>query len=917
MRRFLSLLLAGALSSGAFAVLFAAAAAAGPASPQIVPMKTIPAYGPHLMLPDPDAYPTVPFTQPAGWTGTAPAGTRAGGPRTRGIQPVLVLLVDFTDVAGQASSESTIRTLTSDTSPGARSVANYYSEVSYGLFGIRATTTVWYHSGHTMAYYGKDSASGYDDANGPISRLVVDAVNAAAADSSRTWRFSDFDADNDTVVDHLIVVHAGNGEESDTSNTNLIWSHRWSVIDANPGVPGDQPLTADGVQIYGYSMDAEFSPVGVFCHELGHDLGLPDLYDTDLSSLGIGVWDVMSTGSWNGVPRGTDPAELSAWSKIKLGWVAPTVVTTALLGQSIPEVETNATVFKMPITSSTSGDEYFLVENREKVGFDAGLPGGGLLIWHVDDSMPGNTVDTHRLVGLEEADGNDRPDQATDPWSNTATGWGPDTTPNSNSYLNERTGWKVKNISPSGPVMTADLSREVDDDLALVGVRVGAHDDCCVPTGTTRQVTVTVANRGARAQQDFVVNLTMYRGTVAPANVVCCNGQTVPSLVQGASANLTWDVRPPSAGKYVLDAYVTLAGDEIPENNRLFAHFVAGTFYFFDDVESGNAGWATNGGGTDPARWSIVQDANASESRSPTHAWWFGPQPGVCVLCPDFHTLTTPVVNVTSGPVYLYFWTRYDLRGKGIDNNTGTPATDTAYVNVTVNGGTPFTVQVFQGRALDWEPLHDLDAAQKPITVDLSSRISGPSSISVTLSASSKVLLRSGGWWVDDVALSSAPLSPGIAAVAVTPTVAADPGTTAEVRFAVANVGDFDDNVTFALQPPAGWIAGIGENESGIEPYAAYVARLRPDAGANLILAFQVGADAVRGSRYTVPVTATSGDNVTLSATFDAVVTISDPFGLAGLERYVFVFLIVLAAVIVIAVIIDAFKKQRGTYRRW
>src|SRR2546422_1062810 len=218
------------------------------------PAPSIAAFGPHFMLPNPDAYPTAPFTQPSGWTGVAP-GTRAGGPSTLGVQPGLVT------EAGRA------------------------------------------------------------------------------ADS--TVDFSRFDGDGDGVVDHIIVVHAGDGEESNTNSPNLIWSHRWAVVDADPSIPGDQRLMADGVQVYGYSMDAEFSPLGVFAHELGHDLGLPDLYDTDGSSLGVGVWDVMGTGSWNGSPRGTSPAEMSAWAKVMLGGIAPTAVGSALLRQSLGGVEAN------------------------------------------------------------------------------------------------------------------------------------------------------------------------------------------------------------------------------------------------------------------------------------------------------------------------------------------------------------------------------------------------------------------------------------------------------------------------------------------------------------------------------------------------------------------------------------------------
>jgi len=878
------------------------------ASPALPAPKTI--VGPHLMLPDPAVYPTVPFVQAADG-GTV--GTRGSGPqttqRTTGVVNVLVILIQFTDVSHDASqnSQAAIQARLNDPNPGAASVHNYYQETSYGLLDLRFTVTPWYTSLQPMDSYGRDTTSGYDDANGPIYRLTTEAVQIADANGQN---FAPFDEDNDGVVDHLLVVHAGDAEESDTNRPNLIWSHRWSVIDANPGFPGDQQLTADGKQVYGYTMVAESSPIGVIAHEFGHDLGLPDLYDTDGSSNGgVGEWDIMATGSWNGSPRGTQPAHMSAWSKIKLGWLTPTVVTSALLGQSIGRAETNPVAFQLVIRTSSAGDEYFLVENRQASGFDASLPGAGLLIWHVDDAVSGNPDDTHRLVNLEEADGNSRPSQATDVWTDNPTGWGPDSTPNSNSYLNQRTGWKVRNIGASGATMTADISREVDDDLLVLGFQ----RPCCVRTGTPAVVNVTVGNHGTRLQRDFNVSLTIYRGAVGAANVVCCGNRTVSSLAQGQATNLSWTYVVGTPGKYILEADVPLARDEIPENNVLFSHFNAATFYLYDDVESGVGSWVRNGTGLDPAQWAIVRDGNNSVSHSPVRAWRFGPVVGgPCLppLCPDFHSLTYGNVSVPAGgPLYFSFWHTYDLRGR-VEVN-GSVETDTAYVNVSVNGA-------------PWRVMGRLSGAQpgwQAFSANLTAFVSGPGpwEVAVQLSASSGAIQSNGGWWVDDLALSNTDLSRGLVARIVTPDQTVEPGGVATFRFKLANVGDFDDDVRFALdlsQMP-GWIAGIGENTSQMQPYGQYVAHLSPDKEATLFLAFQVAPGAPRGYRYTIPVTATSTNNTAIAATFDTLTIISDPFGLAGLERYVFFFLVMFAVIIVIAVVIDAVKKQKGVYRRW
>jgi immune inhibitor A len=852
------------------------------------------------MHPSPEAPLAAPFAQDPTWTGTPPRGTRAGGTRAIGNDTVVVILIQFSDVAASTSSAQ-VDTLVNDASPGAGSVRNYYREVSYGLFNLAGTVTPWFTTPNPLSEYGADSsASSFDDANGPVYRLVVEAVQRADA----AVDFSAFDGDGDGVVDHVVVVHAG-GAQEETGRASDIWSHRWSVADANPGVPGNQALRADGVQIFGYILVSEDSPVGVYVHELGHDLGLPDLYDTDGSSDGVGKWDVMGSGSWNGPinGKGTVPAHFGAWGKIELGWIAPIEVVRPLPGQAIDAAETNRQAFRLPIGSATGGEEYFLVENRQRTGFDADLPGDGLLIWHVDEAVPGNANDDHRKVDLEEADGDDRPTEAADAWADRVEGWGPDTTPNSNSYLNQRTGWKVRNIGASGAAMVADLSREVLDDLVILDIQ----RPCCAATGDTVPVTVEVGNRGARTQANAAVNLTVYRDAYVPTAVVCCSGRTVPSLAQGDTRNLTWDVPAAAAGKYILEASVTLAADEIPENNYRFAHFSAAAHYFFDDVEAGTNGWTRNGLPTDPAGWGIVQDSNASVSHSPTHAWWFGPNPGglPCLpTCPDFHTLTSRNVSVPGGPAYLYFWHRYDLRGRTEVN--GTVETDTAYVNVTVDGVREVS-DMLLGAQEEWTAFQ----------VNLTQWVSGPAMIAVEFSASSAYVQTGGGWWVDDVAVTNAPLTPGLVTRAVTPTVVVEPGGVAIFRFKLANVGDFEDNVTFALQPPAGWTALVGVNQTRMTAFDQYETRLRPDADATLLLGFLVAADAQRGARITVPVTAVSERDVAASSTFEVTAVINDPFGLAGLEKYIFLFLVVFAIIIVIAVVIDATKKQRGVYRRW
>src|SRR3990172_6837916 len=643
-----------------------------------------------------------------------PTGAPAIARAATDPEDVLVLMIDFTDVQGAPGSSAQIGALMNGPTDSA---ADFYAETSWGQLALQGTVfpaSSWLSSTRSMAYYGADSStSSFDDANGPIYDLVVEAVQAADS-AGMNFANPSFDRDGgvgDGVLDHLIVVHAG-GAQEEGGSSNQIWSHRWSVVDADPGVPGNQRLMADGGQIYGYIMTSESSPLGVFVHELGHDFGLPDLYDTDDTdgiTDGVGKWDVMGTGSWNaltGQNRGTMPAHFSAWSKVKLGWVQPNSVTSALLGQAIDQTETRTPggaipqVFKLPI-QTTGLEEYFVIENRQQVGFDRGLPGAGLLIWHIDEAIPGNRDDDLVVRGIQR------------PWA-------------------------------------------------------GA-------VGGNAAVTITVGNRGAREQQGFAVRLHVYLDA-SPSPVVCCSDQPVASLRRGEARNLSWTVPLASEGKYILEASVPLALDEIPENNFMFGHINAGTYYFHDDVEAGNRGWTRNGTGSDPVRWEIVQDGNTSGSHGGAYAWKFGPQTGLCVLCPEFHTLTSVDVSFASGsPLYFYLWHRYDLRGR-VELN-GSAETDVAYLNVIVDG-TPGEELEFTGAQSDWGLVY----------ADLTQWAVGASTLVVQLSASSGVFTGTGGWWVDDIVVARTPLRGGLVARAVNSEVVVEPGGGAFFRFKLANV---------------------------------------------------------------------------------------------------------------------------------
>ena len=149
---------------------------------------------------------------------------------------------------------------------------------------------------------------------------------------------------------------------------------------------------------------------GTISHELGHGIGLLDLYDRNEAngdSKGIGWWGLMGTGGWN---IQTSPAHMSAWSKDRLGWLTVTVVDQFGTPVSLSSVQQSGSVVRID-DPDPSSDEYFLLANRQRVGSDEHLRQPGLLIWHIDPEqiVRGivNDDENHKGVDLEEADGRD------------------------------------------------------------------------------------------------------------------------------------------------------------------------------------------------------------------------------------------------------------------------------------------------------------------------------------------------------------------------------------------------------------------------------------------------------------------------------------------------------------------------------
>jgi immune inhibitor A len=368
-----------------------------------------------------------------------------------GERRALVLLVDFQDNPSSKPRQHYTDMLFSSGKYPTGSLRDYYYEASYHKLTVTGDVSGedggkkgWYRAPKAYSYYA-DEKYGFGEYPKNATRLVEDAVDLAAGHVD----FANYDVDGDGEVDALFIVHAGPGAEVSGLTTH-IWSHMSNI----------PPKTVDGVRVSRYSMEPEDGNIGVFCHELGHVFGLPDLYDYDMDSAGTGSWDLMAGGSWNN--GGLTPAHPVGWCKAKLGWVEPQLVSGSLKSITLKPSILHPEVYRLPAGSNEK--EYFLIENRKRTGFDSYIPGEGLMIQHVDESQRNNNDQAHYLVDIEQCDGRcdlnknaNRGDEEDLFPSKSCDSFSAKTNPSSKTYAGEDSRVEFKNIRRSGENIIIDL----------------------------------------------------------------------------------------------------------------------------------------------------------------------------------------------------------------------------------------------------------------------------------------------------------------------------------------------------------------------------------------------------------------------------------------------------------------------------
>lgn len=611
---------------------------------------------------------------------------------TTGSRKLICILMAFKDkpfTKTQSDFNNLFNQVGYNTGGATGSVKDYYLENSWGQFDLTVDVFGPYTASQNMSYYGGNDANGND--KNPRA-LVTEAINAADAAAN----YANYDNDGDGTVDGVYVIYAGYGEEAGAS-ADAIWAHAWNIT----------PVTKDGKTISKYSCSAELrgnsgttiTTIGVICHEFGHVLGAPDYYDTDYSTggqfEGTGKWDMMASGSWNN--NGVTPAHHNAYTKVKIyGWATATVLSSAT-NVTVKPVKDNKSFYQ--INSTTSG-EYWIMENRQQVGFDAYVPGHGLVIYHVHKdiatasssnninatypqkmypvcasatSNPGTTSSSYGSINSTGCPF---------PGSSNKTSFTDATTPNMKSWAGANTNSPMTNIAENAT--TKDIT------FAFMGGSGGGT----APTATTVAASSITTNsatlNGTVNANNATTTVTFEWGTTTslgnsinatPNSVTGTSNTNVTASLTGLSANTTYYYRVKA-----VSANGTTYGSTL--NFTTTANPTSVTLPYSETFSSSSmpSGWTTQNTGTSiTERWSVSNTANAGGSAYEMKCTYQNVNPGTT-------RLITPAINTTGvSQVTLTFRHMLDAYSTGVTLRVQTSNDKTNWTNTSWSVATSST----------------------------------------------------------------------------------------------------------------------------------------------------------------------------------------------------------------------------------
>ncbi|KAL3806354.1 hypothetical protein ACHAXA_007695 [Cyclostephanos tholiformis] len=323
-----------------------------------------------------------------------------------GIMHNLVLLLRFSDHVGRTLPSRAVvsRLYNYDaTDPFVQqvddivptgSVRQLYEFNSHSNFTIETTVVDWITLSKPESYYGNGDSGFTKFKEAIIEALTKLDGGGGGAMGGPPFDFTNFDLDENGALDGFGVLHSGYGAEyggddcHGAPDKDRIWSHKGGIDwTSSPEADGGDVVAVNRFYVSSAlrgKCHSNIVRIGVIAHELGHYLGLPDLYDETFDGSGLGAYDIMSQ-SWGLDGSGMYPPNLSAWSKVQLGWATVEVIAY----DGIYQLESSATSNKVyKIEAGYPEGEYLLIENRQPTRYDKMMEGGGgLAIYHIDDKV--------------------------------------------------------------------------------------------------------------------------------------------------------------------------------------------------------------------------------------------------------------------------------------------------------------------------------------------------------------------------------------------------------------------------------------------------------------------------------------------------------------------------------------------------
>ncbi len=353
----------------------------------------------------------------------APAQRAGAMQNWKGSQTGLVILVQFSDVKFRSNHprelfERQFNEAGFNFEGASGSVYDYYYAQSNGQFELTMDVAGPVTMPKELAYYGKN-ANGSKNVH--VQEMVAEAFRLADSEVD----FSKYDWNKDGYVDNVFLVYAGFDESYSGNSEDYIWAHKWGTA---------QPVKVDGVYAQQYACAAEMfgweeqsgnrlNGIGTPCHEMGHTLGLADLYDVDYSGAHHPEsWSLMSGG--NHLSNGQIPSNLTAYERAQMGWLQLTELTENTTVSDLQSLSREEKAYV--IYNPAYRNECYVLENRQKEGYDSAQGGHGLLVFHIDFdksvwdwNQPNDDVDHPRFLQIPA--GGDYNNMASTPFPGSAS----------------------------------------------------------------------------------------------------------------------------------------------------------------------------------------------------------------------------------------------------------------------------------------------------------------------------------------------------------------------------------------------------------------------------------------------------------------------------------------------------------------